>query len=154
MKHNNSQQSSDSPVTTPTVDIKPKPKHVHVPPGTHPNSIANLRPFKAGHLVDPRINRTGIRKPTSFQQLRSLAQQIANEPATDKKGQQLGKSNVELVLEYMARDPKLMVAFLEFAFGRVPNALDLTSNGQALGDNMIRVIEHIKGKGSDNDHSN
>lgn len=81
------------------------------------------KPFVKG---DPRINRKG--RPKSFDQLRALAQQISHEILTGGDGSR--KTVVEALLRKIAtEDPKL---FLEIAFGKVPQALDVTSGGQPL----------------------
>lgn len=81
-------------------------------------------PFVKG---DPRINRKG--RPKTFDKLRSLAQMIAVEDGitTDEKV----LSNVEVILRGMMKaDPKL---FLEIAYGKVPNPIELTGkNGGAI----------------------
>ena len=81
------------------------------------------KPFVKG---DPRINRKG--RPKSFDQLRALAQQISHEILTGGDGSR--KTVVEALLRKIAtEDPKL---FLEIAFGKVPQAVDVTSGGQPL----------------------
>jgi len=75
---------------------------------------------------DPRINRKG--RPKSFDQLRALAQQISHEILTGGDGSR--KTVVEALLRKIAtEDPKL---FLEIAFGKVPQAVDVTSGGQQI----------------------
>lgn len=76
----------------------------------------NLKPFKKG---DPRINRNG--RPKSFDTLRKLAQQLAGEKATDKRGDSIiidnqAQTNITMLMrDLMKRDPKL---FLEYAYGK------------------------------------
>lgn len=71
-----------------------------------------LKPFVKG---DPRINRRG--RPREFNQLRTLAQQIANEDVD-------GVLRVEKILRALADgDAKQQQFFLEVAFGKVPPAL-------------------------------
>mgnify|MGYP000918312090 CR=1 FL=1 len=88
-------------------------------------NTASLKPFRKGH--DPRRNTKG--RPKTFDKLRSLAQMIAVEDGitTDEKV----LSNVEVILRGMMKaDPKL---FLEIAYGKVPNPIELTGkNGGAI----------------------
>lgn len=84
---------------------------------------ANLKPFVKG---DPRINRKG--RPKSFDQLRDLMQEIANEKI-DGDSTRL----YEIVLA-MSSDKRLMKDFLEFAYGKVPlsQIVDITSGGKPI----------------------
>lgn len=84
----------------------------------NPNVLDNLKPFVKG---DPRINRKG--RPKSFDELRTLAKQIAHEPVTagEKKF-----SVIEAIMRQWAqsRDPRLVQAFVNYAYGKVPDAID------------------------------
>jgi len=80
--------------------------------------------FKKG---DPRINRKG--RPKSFDALRALAQQLAHEVVETKQG---NLTAVEVILRQMAKDPKQRVTFLEYAFGKVPSNVDVTSGGEKI----------------------
>ena len=84
------------------------------------NKPENLKPFAKGH--DPRRNRKG--RPKSFDALRKLAQQIAHEEVTDKKGETL--TVIEVIMRQWAKDPKLQAKFIEYAFGKVPDAVELS----------------------------
>lgn len=74
--------------------------------------LKNLKPFKKG---DPRINRSG--RPKSFDQFRHLAQEIACEGG-----------NAEKILRrwYSSAEPSLQKAFIEYAFGKVPDKIEAT----------------------------
>lgn len=83
--------------------------------------------FKKG---DPRINRRG--RPKNFDAFRSLAQQIAHEAAV-KNGEPLVidghlVSVTEAILRTWAqsKDPRLQMAFIEIAYGKVPQRQELS----------------------------
>ncbi len=104
------------------------------------NPIPNSKPFVKG---DPRINRKG--KPTGFDALRELAQEIAHEKATKGEGQTvIWNGHSVTIAEYILRswatskNPQLQRAFIEVAFGKVPDHLQLTD-----GDNKPLLI-HVK----------
>lgn len=105
---------------------------------TGDNRPNNKGQFKKG---DARINRNG--RPKSFDALRKLAQQIAHETA-QKDGQPLviegHKVTVaEAILRTWARsgNAQLQRAFIEVAFGKVPDAVDITSKGEKI--QMVNV---------------
>lgn len=78
---------------------------------------------------DPRINRNG--RPRSFDSLRALAQEIANEQKNEG-----GETCAERILREW-RDSKnwqSQKAFLEVAFGKVPDKLEID------GDTIIRIV--------------
>ena len=88
---------------------------------------ANLKPFVKG---DPRINRKG--KPKSFDKLRELAVSLANEAAIDAatKGPLLVKGHaateIEMLMRQMMHDNP--ARFVEIAFGKVPDKLEITTH--------------------------
>jgi hypothetical protein len=96
-------------------------------------------PRKPGTFVkgDARINRKG--RPKTFDALRELAQQIANEPIVSADGQ-TKMSRVEMVMRSWAlsKNYQLQKAFIEIAFGKVPDQLDITSDGEQL--NFIEKV--------------
>lgn len=118
-----------------------------------------LKPFTKG---DPRINRKG--RPRSFDALRELAQEIAHEIVRTQDGQPAlvnGKpvTTVELVMRSWAqsKDPRKQVAFIEYAFGKVPQATELTGKDggdisikHALGADLMTAIERVYGSDSSN----
>ncbi len=81
---------------------------------------------KPGTFVkgDPRINRNG--RPKSFDQARELAQQIAHELTTDANGNAI--TRVEKLIRNWtdSEEPALQKAFIEYAFGKVPDKLETT----------------------------
>ena len=99
---------------------------------------------------DPRINRKG--RPKSFDALRALAQAIAHEQATSK-GEPIIVDNhfatvVEAILRQWAssRNPQLQRAFIEYAFGKVPDKTELTGkDGQAINVIVVNWDEHEPG---------
>ena len=84
------------------------------------NSVPGI-PFKKG---DPRINRRG--RPKSFDAFRELAQSIAHEKITEVNGH--GATVAEMILRKWASSPNALLqrAFIEIAFGKVPDKLDIT----------------------------
>jgi len=104
----------------------------------------NLKPFKKG---DPRINRKG--RPKNFDALRELAQSIAHETAK-KDGEPLVIDGhiatvAEMVLRTWAtsKNPQLQRAFVEYAFGKVPDKHDVNVNVRELSDEELESI--VKG---------
>src|SRR3990167_3570330 len=85
----------------------------------------NLRPFVKG---DARINRKG--RPRSFDALRELAKQIAREPLGDS-----GLTTVEAILRKWASGKEghqAQARFVEIAYGKVPDTIDVTTDGKPL----------------------
>ena len=106
----------------------------------NPNATDNLKPFVKG---DPRINRRG--RPKSFDALRALAQEIAHEEALSAgqpiiiNGHKVTATEAILRQWATSKNPQLQRAFLEIAYGKVPDNLDITTRGE-----MIRYIEVIR----------
>jgi hypothetical protein len=71
---------------------------------------------------DKRINRTG--RPKSFNHFRALAQEIACKVIADKDGNQLTVGEAILRSWAKSKEPQLQRAFIEYAFGKVPDKLD------------------------------
>lgn len=96
-------------------------------------------PFRKG---DPRINRKG--RPKSFDQLRSLAQEIAHEAAKQGNQPVVIDGHVVTVTEAimrqwaMSKDPRLQQKFIEVAYGQVPSVTRL--EGQDGGPMIIKVV--------------
>ena len=84
--------------------------------------------FQSG---DPRINRKG--RPKSFDALRELAQQIAHEPTQIVvDGHKVTVAEAILRQWAQSKNPQLQRAFIEVAFGKVPDKLDLTTDGEKI----------------------
>lgn len=97
-----------------------------------------LKPFVKG---DPRINRLG--RPKSFDTLRKLAQSLVNVPAIGEDGKPVvvnGEAATETVVilrDLAKRNPE---KYLEIAFGKVPNPVELS--GPEKGPIPIRTFEY------------
>ena len=88
-------------------------------------NISGLKPFKKGD--DPRRNLKG--RPKTFDQLRELFQQIANEEI-EYEGKKITRA--EFIALTMSK--KQMKEFLEYGYGKVPlsQIIDVTSGGKPL----------------------
>jgi hypothetical protein len=73
---------------------------------------------------DSRINRAG--RPKGFDQFRRLALQIAHETVTDSKGNKISVAEALLRSWVRSREPQLQKAFIEIAYGRVPEKIEGT----------------------------
>ena len=97
--------------------------------------MSNHNPPTNGFDKRPhQINRKG--RPKSFDALRALGQQIAHETAVTKDGTPLtvnGKpvTVTEAILRKWAtsQDTRLQMAFIEIAYGKVPQAVELGGLG-------------------------
>jgi hypothetical protein len=78
---------------------------------------------------DKRINRLG--RPKSFDGLRELAQQIAKETVDTKAGR---LTVIEAIMRQWAqsKDPRLQMAFIQYAFGKVPDVINGDQEGGPL----------------------
>jgi hypothetical protein len=110
----------------------------------NPNAVKNLIPFVKG---DPRINRKG--QPKSARQLKELAVEIANEliPVRGNgKNESMDAemiSRVEAILRNWAtsKNPKVQAAFIDRAFGKVPDKTVLTGGEDEEDKNLtINVV--------------
>ena len=82
---------------------------------------------------DPRINRKG--RPKSFDALRELAQQIAHEPTQIVvDGHKVTVAEAILRQWAQSKNPQLQRAFIEVAFGKVPDKLDVDMRQTVLVD--------------------
>ena len=85
---------------------------------------------------DARINRKG--RPRSYDELRKLAQAIANETTTDNQGNEI--TTIVAIIRSWAtsKRPSLQIAFVEYAFGKVPNKLETSP----LENKPILILRH------------
>lgn len=86
----------------------------------------NLKPFQKG--PDKRRNTKG--RPKSFDKLRELAKQIALEEVTNKSGETV--TIVEAILRGWAADKRMQEKFIEYAYGKAPSSVDVTSGGEKI----------------------
>jgi hypothetical protein len=106
------------------------------------SSKRHLKPFGKG--FDPRRNLKG--RPRTFDQARVLAQAIAHEPSADKR-----RTVIEDILRQWSKskEPQLQKAFVEYAFGKVPDKIE--STGLENKPTLILHYGHEKEK-RDRDH--
>ena len=71
---------------------------------------------------DPRINRSG--RPKGFDAMRKLAQAIGDEPVTDSEGNTMSCAEALLRSWATSPEPLLQKAFMEYAYGKVPDKLE------------------------------
>ena len=110
---------------------------------------ASGKPFAKG---DPRINRNG--RPKSFDALRALAQEIAHEKAKNSDGKVIvhdghAVSVAEAIMRKWAssNNPQLQKAFVEIAFGKVPDTVvwdSVISIQEEKHDSLIEAIKGLK----------
>src|SRR5262249_54865920 len=100
-----------------------------------------LKPFVKG---DPRINRKG--RPRSFDELRKLAQGIAQEAVTTSRGARITLAEAILRSWAESKEPQLQKAFMEYAFGKVPDKPDATEL-----ENKTTLILHYAHEKRDQD---
>lgn len=98
------------------------------------------------------INRNG--RPKNFDKFRALAQQIAHEVPKDKNGDDLAINDhlvtvTEMILRQWAssKNPQLQKAFIEYAYGKVPDKHELT--GENGGELRVKFIDYGLSTGSD-----
>ena len=71
---------------------------------------------------DARINRKG--RPKGFDEMRSIALGIARETVTTSRGERIMVAEAILRSWATSREPALQRAFIEYAFGKVPDKLE------------------------------
>lgn len=85
---------------------------------------------------DPRINRDG--RPKHFDELRKLAQRIADEKIVSKDGT-TAVSRIELMLKQMSMsgDARLILEFIKIAYGEERSQVDITTNGKEINASIL-----------------
>jgi hypothetical protein len=73
---------------------------------------------------DKRINRLG--RPKSFDQLRKLAQSIANEVVETKQGEKITVVDAIMRTWAQSKDPRLVQAFVAYAYGKPPDNVEVS----------------------------
>jgi len=100
--------------------------------------MSNPNPSKPFVKGDPRINRKG--RPRNFDALRELAQQIAHETTNAIiDGHKVTVAEAILRQWAISKNPQLQRAFIEIAFGKVPDALQLMGKD---GDTLKIIVEY------------
>lgn len=101
---------------------------------------ANKGRFTKG---DKRINRKG--RPKSFDALRKLAQSIAAEELQSTDGDVITRIEALLRVMSTSRNPADRKTFLEYAFGKPKDEVDISnSDGSLKPPQVIEVIKHYK----------
>ncbi len=107
---------------------------------TDSNSVGSNR--KPGTFVkgDPRCWRKG--RPKNFDELRNMVQLIGHEKVAvgpNSEGKIVAVTRIELLVRgmYASKDPRQHQALLDIAYGRVPQAVELT--GKEGGELVIVV---------------
>jgi hypothetical protein len=95
------------------------------------------KPFTKG---DPRINRSG--RPKNFDALRELAKEIANSPV---RGKDITIAEAILRKWSTSSNWYCQKAFLEIAFGKVPDKIELPDIGASLGE-FAKVLMQADGE--------
>ena len=123
--------------TTPAPDPAPAPN----PENTGINLGGSEQEYKVGYKKPPldtrfkkgdkRINRGG--RPKSFDMLRKLAQQIGGEALPTKEGE-AAITRVTALLRIMStsKAPADRRTFLEYAYGKPKDEVDVTSGGEVI----------------------
>lgn len=102
----------------------------------------NLKNFVKG---DPRINRKG--RPKNFDALRKLAMMIGNEPITAKDGTTMTRAELILRSWSMSNNYQLQKAYMEIAYGKVPDEVNLKSDNKVVFE--VRYIDKSSDKPTD-----
>lgn len=110
----------------------------------NPKAVENLKPYVKG---DPRINRSG--RPKTFDQLRTLAREIAHEAAASGGKPVIVNGKTVTVTEVIMRqwaqskDPRLQQKFIEVAYGKTPDIVEVS--GKDGGAIPVHVVDYRRG---------
>lgn len=100
--------------------------------------IGYKRPPKDTQFGGKRANKQGKGKPKTFTALRKLAQQIAAEELQSTNGDVITRIEALLRVMSTSRNPADRKTFLEYAFGKPKEEVDVTSGGE-------KIVVTIKG---------
>jgi len=100
--------------------------------GKEPYEVGFKKPPKDTQFGGKRANRRVNGKPKTFTALRKLAQQIAAEELQSTDGDVITRIEALLRVLSTSRNPADRKTFLEYAFGKPKDEVDLTSGGEAL----------------------
>ncbi len=136
MRHQISAETCSFPVSAPNAGTSATSEKRSYTTPKQSSRTRGLRPFVKG---DARINRKG--RPRSYDQLRKLAQAIAHETTTDNQGNEITTAVAILRSWATSKQPSLQIAFIEYAFGRVPEKIETAGrDGVPLKPMVIQVV--------------
>lgn len=99
----------------------------------------NLIPFTKG---DKRINRNG--RPKNFDALRELAKELGYEPLDIRSDPDAMNHLEDILRDWMtSRNFQKQLAFIQYAFGKVPDKLEVNREGNRI------IVEWSEGTDSD-----
>lgn len=101
--------------------------------------MSNHNPIKPFVKGDKRINRLG--RPASFDQLRKLAQSIAVEVVETKQGEKITVVDAIMRTWAQSKDPRLVQAFIGYAYGKVPEVVNGGQNGEPVAVNLHVIYD-------------
>ena len=135
MRHQISAETCSFPVSAPNAGTSATSEKRSYTTPKQPGGITG-KGFVKG---DARINRKG--RPRSYDQLRKLAQAIAHETTTDNQGNEITTAVAILRSWARSKQPSLQIAFIEYAFGKVPDKIETSGpDGEPLKPMVIQIV--------------